>query len=130
MTHQIVSKRKPPLRAPGNKPWRMSQWVKHNGIIRTQGLCGDLSKIPGSSVATQTAEALEKLDEILKLAGVERKNLLAVTIFLADLKDFEDMNSVYDNWVDPAGFPTRVCVQAKIGHQALVEIRAKAYYDD
>ena len=119
-----------PQRAPGNKPWRMSKWIKHRGVLRTQGLCGDFSKIPGSSVATQTAEALERLDEILKLAGCERKHLLAITIFLADLKDFEEMNSVYDKWVAPAGLPTRLCVQAKIGHQALVEIRAEAYYDE
>ncbi|KAL3901699.1 MAG: hypothetical protein SGARI_006032 [Bacillariaceae sp.] len=119
-----------PIRAPGNKAWRMSKWIKHKGILRTQGLCGDFTKIPGSSVASQTAEALDRLDEILKLAGVGRQNLLAVTIFLADLADFEEMNSVYDKWVDPDGLPTRLCVQAKIGHQALVEIRAEAYYDE
>ena len=118
------------VRAPGNKAWRMSKWIKHNGVIRTQGLCGDFSKMPGSSVAQQTTEALEKLDEILKLAGVERKNLLAITIYLADMKDFEEMNTVYDKWVDPAGLPTRLCVQAKIGHDAKIEIRAEAYYDE
>lgn len=107
----------------------MSKWIKHGGIVRTQGLCGDLTK-PGSSVAQQTTEALERLDEILKLAGVERKNLLAITIFLADMKDFEEMNSVYDKWVDPQGLPTRLCVQAKIGHDAKIEIRAEAYYDE
>jgi enamine deaminase RidA (YjgF/YER057c/UK114 family) len=85
-----------PIRAPGNKAWRMSKWIKHGGIIRTQGLSGDFSKMPGSSVAQQTAETLEKLDAILKLAGVERKNLLAITIFLADMDDADEMNAVYD----------------------------------
>ena len=118
-----------PIRAPGNKAWRMSKWIKHGGIIHTQGLCGDFSKMPGSSVAQQTEEALEKLDEILKLAGVERKNLLTVTIFLEDMKDFDEMNSVYDKWVDPAGLPTRLCVQAGT-HGAKVEILAEAYYDE
>jgi len=107
----------------------MSKWIKHGGIIRTQGLCGDFSKMPGSSVAQQTAEALEKLDEILNSAGAERKHLLAVTIFLADMKDFDEMNSVYDKWVDPAGLPTRLCVQAGMD-DVKVEIRAEAYYDE
>lgn len=121
--------KKSPVRAPGNKAWRMSKWIKHGGIIRTQGLCGDFSKMPGSSVAQQTEETLAKLDEILTLAGVGRKNLLAITIFLADLKDFDEMNGVYDKWVDPAGLPTRLCVEAGM-HGAKVEIRAEAYYDE
>lgn len=108
----------------------MSKWIKHNGILRTQGLCGDFSKIPGSSTAQQTAEALDKLDGILKDAGITRRHLLAITIYIADIspENFEEMNSVYDKWVDPEGLPTRLCVQAKIGHGAAVEFRAEAYY--
>lgn len=118
----------PPIRAPGIKAWRMSKWVKHGGVLRTQGLCGDFTKMP-SSTAQQTAEALQKLDGILTAAGLERKNLLAITIYIADISpdNFEEMNSVYDKWVDPDGLPTRLCVQAKMGHGAAVEIRAEAY---
>lgn len=118
-----------PERAPGIKAWRMSKWIKHGGILRTQGLCGDFSKMP-SSTAQQTAEALEKLDGILKDAGLKRKNLIAITIYIADIspENFEAMNSVYDKWVDPEGLPTRLCVQAKMGHGAAVEFRAEAYY--
>lgn len=121
---------RPPARSPGMKAWRMSKWIKHNGILRTQGLCGDFSKIPGSSTAQQTAEALDKLDGILKDAGITRRHLLAITIYIADIspENFEEMNSVYDKWVDPEGLPTRLCVQAKIGHGAAVEFRAEAYY--
>jgi enamine deaminase RidA (YjgF/YER057c/UK114 family) len=119
----------PPIRAPGLKAWRMSKWIKHNGILRTQGLCGDFSNMP-SSTAQQTREALKKLDGILKDAGITRRHLLAITIFIADIShdNFEEMNSVYDKWVDPEGLPTRLCVQAKMGHRAAVEFRAEAYY--
>ena len=119
----------PPVRAPGIKAWRMSKWVKHNGILRTQGLCGDFSKMP-SSTSQQTAEALEKLDGILKEAGLTRKHLIAISIYIADIspENFEEMNKVYDAWVDHEGLPTRLCVQAKMGHGAAVEIRAEAYY--
>ena len=40
------------------------------------------------------------------------------------------MNSVYDKWIDPEALPTRLCVQAKMGHGAAVEIRAEAYCED
>ena len=58
--------------------------VKYGGILRTQGLCGDFSKMP-LSTAQQTVEALEKLDGILKDAGLQRKNLIAITIDIADI---------------------------------------------
>mmetsp|Transcript_68152 Transcript_68152/g.154183 ORF Transcript_68152/g.154183 Transcript_68152/m.154183 type:complete len:151 (-) Transcript_68152:242-694(-) len=117
-----------PIRAPGVKEWRMSKWIKHGGVIRTQGIVGDLTKAATSSVTQQTAEALGKLDDILAAAGVARANLLSVTVFLTDISKFDEMNEVYDKWVDPAGLPTRLCVQAKIGHGAALEIRAEAYY--
>jgi len=117
-----------PVRAPGGKAWRMSKWVKHNGVLRTQGLVGDFSKIPGSSCAEQTAEALAKLDDILKEAGLARRNLLSVTIFMAHYNsEFQEMNEVYDKWVDQAGLPTRICVQSYMGPGFKIEIQAEAY---
>ena len=74
----------PPIRAPGIKAWRMSKYVIYGGILRTQGLCGDFTKMP-SGTAQQTAEALEKLDGILTEAGLARKNLIAITIYIADI---------------------------------------------
>ena len=122
----------PPIRAPGIKAWRMSKWIKYAGVIRTQGLCGDLSKVATTSTAQQTEEALAKLDGILSDAGVTRANLIAVTIFLADIssENFEAMNNVYDKWIDELSKPTRLCVQAKIGHGVAVEIRAEAWCQD
>ena len=69
-----------------------------------------------------------KLDAILTDAGVTRAHLIAVTIFIADISqaNFDEMNSIYDAWIDPQSKPTRLCVQAQIGHGAAVEIRAEA----
>ena len=110
-------------RAPGFKAWRMSKWVKHAGRIETQGLVGTDA---ASSIADQTAQALAKLDAILTEAGSSRDKLLSVTIYLRDIeRDFEGMNGVYDAWLG-TDKPTRACVQAKLGHSWLVEIRAQA----
>ena len=121
----------PPIREPGVKAWRMSKFVKHGGIVRTQGICGDFKNMP-SSTAVQTKEALDKLDAILIKAGVTRAHLLSITIFIADISpaNFDEMNEVYDKWIDPDNKPTRLCVQAGINHGAAVEFRAEAYYDE
>jgi len=117
-------------RAPGGKPWRMSKWVKHNGVLRTQGLVGDFDKIKSSSTAQQTAQALAKLDDILEEAGITRSHLLSVRIYLADLSDdnFKAMNDVYDKWVSQDGLPVRICVQAYLGEHFEIELQAEAYY--
>ena len=63
-----VARRPKPIRAPGIKPWRMSKYVMYNGVLETQGFCGD----PKASVAEQTAQALAKLDGVLAEQGLTR----------------------------------------------------------
>ncbi len=110
-------------RAPGFKAWRMSKWVKHNGRVETQGLVGTDNS---GTVGEQTAQALGKLQAILDESGSDKNKLLSVTIYVKDMdKDFEDMNKVYDAWLGDEK-PTRACVQTKLGHGWLVEIRAVA----
>jgi enamine deaminase RidA (YjgF/YER057c/UK114 family) len=66
------------------------------------------------------------LGAILDEAGSSKNQLLSVTIYLKDLdRDFEGMNAVYDAWLGDEK-PTRACVQTKLGHGWLVEIRANA----
>lgn len=130
--HSALTRRKLPIRAPGIKAWRMSKWVKYGGVLRTQGLCGNLATAKTTSTAQQTTEALDKLDTILTEAGLTRANLLAMTIYIRDISpaNFEEMNKVYDDWIDKDHKPTRLCVQAVMGHDAKVEIRAEAYCED
>ena len=48
---------------------------------------------------------------------------LSVTIYLANMIDFDAMNAVYDEWVDKANPPARACVQAPLaGSEFNVEI--------
>jgi len=118
------------VRGKSAKPWRMSKWVKHNKVLKCQGLVGAFDKIPGSSTAQQTAEALEKLESILKEAGSTKQDLLSVSIFIADYdKNFNEMNEVYDAWVDSEHAPVRICVQAYMGPGVEIEIQAEAKCD-
>ncbi|WP_306258939.1 RidA family protein [Pararhizobium sp. IMCC21322] len=97
---------------------RMSKIVKHNGVAYLCGQVGD-----GDTVADQTRDCLSRVDALLHKAGSSREHILQATIWLADMKDFADMNSVWDAWV-PKGFaPARACGEAKLAREALkVEI--------
>jgi len=53
-------------------------------------------------------------------------------VFLKDvIRDFDDMNEVWENWVTPGCEPARATVQAKMAkEEALVEIVVTAVRKD
>ena len=85
---------------------RMSQAVIHNGTIYLAGQVG----APGASVATQTKDILQKIDTLLEQNGSDKTRILQATIWLADMKDFAEMNEVWDAWATGGNAPCRACV--------------------
>lgn len=99
---------------------RMSKIVCHNNIVY---LCGQVGDDSEKTIVLQAESMLAKVDTLLKFAGSDRKHILSATVYLRDMKDFADMNSVWDKWI-PEGFaPARACVEARIARpNLLVEI--------
>ena len=97
---------------------RMSKIVKHNGVAYLCGQVGD-----GETVADQTRDCLSRIERLLETAGSSPERILQAVIWLADMTDFAEMNSVWDAWV-PAGFaPARACGEARLARPELkVEI--------
>lgn len=103
---------------------RMSRIVKHNGTIY---LCGQVCKDANDDITGQTTTMLEKVDALLKQAGSSREHMLSATIYLKDMKDFAQMNEVWDAWVPEGHAPARACVQAQMARDVLlVEISVVA----
>jgi enamine deaminase RidA (YjgF/YER057c/UK114 family) len=95
---------------------RMSQAVIHNGVVYLAGQVADEAK--GASVKEQTKNILERIDKLLAAAGTDKTKLLSVTIWLSDMRSFEDMNSVWDKWVPAGATPARATVEAKLATPA------------
>lgn len=89
---------------------RMSQAVIHNNTVYLAGQVGTA----GADVATQTKDCLAAVDALLEEVGSSKSKLLQVIIWLADMADFQDMNAVYDAWIDPANPAVRACGEAKL----------------
>ena len=89
---------------------RMSQAVIHNGTIYLAGQIG----VPGESAANQTQDILTKIDALLEQSGSNRSHVLSATIWLADMADFEEMNAVWDNWIDREAPPARATGQSRL----------------
>jgi enamine deaminase RidA (YjgF/YER057c/UK114 family) len=89
---------------------RMSQAVIHGNTVYLAGQVGG----PGKSVTEQTRDVLASVDRLLKEAGSDKSKLLQAIIWLDDMKDFGEMNAVWDAWVDPANAPARATGEAKL----------------
>lgn len=101
----------------GTERRRMSKIVIHNDTVY---LCGQVAKDSDADITGQTTTMLEKVDELLKEAGSDRKHILSATIYIKDMKDFAAMNSVWDAWVEEGYSPVRACVQASMAREALL----------
>jgi enamine deaminase RidA (YjgF/YER057c/UK114 family) len=88
----------------------MSRAVVHNGVVYTAGHVDDSA----ADVAGQTRAILAKLEATLAEAGTDKSNLLSAQIWLADIATFEEMNAVWDAWVDPQHPPARATVESKL----------------
>ncbi|MFN5819744.1 MAG: RidA family protein [Novosphingobium sp.] len=102
-----------------NSGRRMSQAVIHNGTIYLAGQVG----APGECAANQTQAILAKIDALLEQSGSDKSHVLSATIWLADMADFEEMNAVWDNWIDREAPPARATGQSRLaGPDYRVEI--------
>ena len=70
---------------------------------------------------------LESVEKLLIQAGSDKTRILMATIYLADMKDYDAMNSVWDEWLVSGTAPTRACVNAILAKPTLkVEIALTA----
>ena len=88
---------------------RMSQAVIHGNTVYLAGQVGD-----GDTVAAQTASCLAEIDRLLAAAGTDKSKILQAIIWLDDMANFAEMNSVWDKWVDGPNAPARATGEAKL----------------
>lgn len=77
-------------------------------------------------IIEQTRQSLTNVRAILEEVGLDLSNVVKTTVFLADMKDFGDMNAVYaEFFTEP--YPARSAVAVKtLPKGALVEIEVVA----
>jgi enamine deaminase RidA (YjgF/YER057c/UK114 family) len=104
---------------------RLSQAVVHNGVVYIAGQVAPPNS--GNTVGEQTRAILAQMDRLLAEAGTSKANLLSASVWLADIKTFDQMNEVWEKWVVNGATPARATVEARLaGPVFLVEIAAIA----
>lgn len=128
MTREVIATDK----APGAiGPY--SQGIRANGTVYVSGQGGLIpgtTEFAGDTVAAQTAQALKNIAAILDAAGTDMAHVVKVSVLLADIATFAEMNAVYSTFF-PNDPPARITYAVKdIPLGALVEIDAVAVMPD
>jgi enamine deaminase RidA (YjgF/YER057c/UK114 family) len=98
----------------------LSEVAIHNGTVY---LAGQIAEDTTQNIQAQTREVLGHVDRLLAEAGSDKSRILMCQIFISDVKDFDDMNAVWKEWVAGGHSPPRATVQAKmIRPELLIEI--------
>lgn len=106
-----------------------SQAIKVGNLVYTSGQI-PINPATGNfvegGIKEQPRQSLTNIKAILEEAGLSMNNVVKTTVFLADMNDFADMNSVYaEFFAEP--YPARSAVAVKtLPKGALVEIEVVA----
>ncbi len=91
---------------------RMSKAVIHGDTVYLAGIVAESPK--GKSMAEQTKSILSQIDGFLAKAGTDKTKLLSANIWITDMAQFGEMNTVWDTWVSPGNTPARATIEAKL----------------
>lgn len=106
-----------------------SQAVKVGNMIFVSGqipIDPRSGNIESTDIIGQTTQCFKNLKAILSEAGAQMEDIVKVTVFLADMNLFADMNKVYENQFE-GSYPARSAVAVKgLPKGSLVEVEAIA----
>ena len=86
-----------------------SQAIEANGTVYVSGQLGidpATGNFAEGGAVAQARQSLTNISNILKEAGLSMKNVVKVTVLLADINDFAAVNEIYKDLFE-APFPAR-----------------------
>lgn len=106
-----------------------SQAIQVGNLIYTSGqipIDPATGQLVEGGIKEQTRQSLNNIQAILQEAGLTMASVVKTTVFMADMADFADMNSIYaEFFTEP--YPARSAVAVKtLPKNALVEIEVVA----
>lgn len=106
-----------------------SQAIQVGNLVYTSGqipIDPSTGSFVEGGIKEQTRQSLSNVQAILKEAGLTMNDVIKTTVFLTDMNDFAEMNSVYAEFFSNP-YPARSAVAVKtLPKGALVEIEVIA----
>lgn len=89
----------------------MSAVTIFNGVVY---LSGQVPKQTDQGIEGQTREILATIDALLAAAHTDKSRLLSAQLFLKHLDDFQQVNTIWTEWLDALATPARATIQADL----------------
>ncbi|KAI8808463.1 Endoribonuclease L-PSP/chorismate mutase-like protein [Cladochytrium replicatum] len=99
------------------------QYCHLSGVLNTTD-----GKPTASSAEEETRGCMEAIKKMLNEVGLACEDLVRVTLYITDLKDFEEINKVYRTYFAEGQFPARTCIEVRnliAGTRIEIEATAK-----
>ena len=107
--------------------------IKANGFLFTSGQIGidpDSGKLVDGGIRSQTDRTLSNINAILNESGIQKENIIKLSVFLINLGDFEHINDSFSKFFNNSNFPARTTIEvSRLPLNALVEIDCVALLD-
>jgi 2-iminobutanoate/2-iminopropanoate deaminase len=107
-----------------------SQAIIHNGLMYLSGqgpIDPNLNQVIHGTIEQETELALENIRIILEEAGSSLNNVLQLTAYMLNMREYGRFNEVYRRYF-PEDPPARTCIQAaRLPFDIRIEIDAIAY---
>jgi 2-iminobutanoate/2-iminopropanoate deaminase len=92
------------------------------------GLDPETGKLAGTTIESQTRQALENLRSVLQKSGYDSTSVIQCNVFLKDINDFQQMNLIYGGYFQEGRYPARTTVEvSNLPRNAIIEVAAIAY---
>ena len=119
----ISTKKAPAAIGPYSQAIQVGNLIYTSGQIPIDPTTGNIVE---GGIKEQTRQSLTNIQAILEEAGLTMGNVVKTIVFMADMADFADMNSVYAEFFSEP-YPARSAVAVKsLPKGALVEIEVVA----
>ena len=119
----ISTKKAPAAIGPYSQAIQVGNLVYTSGQIPIDPATGIFVE---GGIKEQTRQSLTNVKAILEEAGLSMRNVVKTTVFMADMNDFADMNTVYAEFFSEP-YPARSAVAVKtLPKGALIEIEVMA----
>jgi len=93
-----------------------NQAILKNDILFISGqiaLDPDSMNLNNNSIIDETHQVMKNLKNILAEAKMDFKNVVKSTIFLSDMKYFDDVNEIYGSYLESGMEPARETIAVK-----------------
>ena len=85
-------------------------------------------RVINGTVTEQTRIILKNLEQIVADMGLTLNHVIKTNVYLTDIHDFDEMNTVYNEYFSDENPPARQCVEAGVWGNLAVEISAVVVY--